>query len=421
MASPFVEIEVGPRTVKVTNPEKLSFPVAGITKMDVIDYYLAVGDGILRALRERPVTLERWQAGVQGGREGRDPGRRPRRRRVLPEAHQQGRPRVGRDLAHHVPQRTYGRRGVPHRAGHRHLVRAAEHHHVPPVAGAPRRRRPSRRAAHRPRPAAGHRLPRRGRGRCRRARGARRDRLARVPEDVGQQGRAHLRAHPAAVGVHRHPARGHRVRPRARAADARPGHDEVVEGGAGRDHLRRLQPERPRQNDRVGVLHPSPAARAGVGAVDVGRAARRRPARADGADDAGALRRAGRPARGDQRRRPRPDDAAGVVRARRARPRSRRHALPARLPEDAGGAEAGAAEPGHRPAARRSSRPTERGHRKVFGSRVSGLWRGTGSPSSRTSPVEDRRAPGESTVCRQGEPPCSLVQPGCWPHRSAWP
>jgi DNA ligase D len=67
MASPFVEIEVGDRIVKVTNPDKLAFPAAGITKMDVIDYYRSVGDGILRALRERPVTLERWQDGVHDG------------------------------------------------------------------------------------------------------------------------------------------------------------------------------------------------------------------------------------------------------------------------------------------------------------------------------------------------------------------
>lgn len=67
MASPFVELEIAGRTVKVTNPEKLTFPAAGLTKSDVIDYYVAVGDGILRALRERPVTLERWQDGVHEG------------------------------------------------------------------------------------------------------------------------------------------------------------------------------------------------------------------------------------------------------------------------------------------------------------------------------------------------------------------
>jgi hypothetical protein len=59
MASPFVEIEVGPRTVKVTNPDKMIFPDAGISKREMVEYYLSVGDGILRALRDRPVTLER--------------------------------------------------------------------------------------------------------------------------------------------------------------------------------------------------------------------------------------------------------------------------------------------------------------------------------------------------------------------------
>ena len=67
MASPYVEIDVGGRTVKVTNPEKPAFPAVGLTKMDVVDYYVAVGDGIMRALMERPVTLERWQDGVHPG------------------------------------------------------------------------------------------------------------------------------------------------------------------------------------------------------------------------------------------------------------------------------------------------------------------------------------------------------------------
>jgi DNA ligase D-like protein (predicted polymerase) len=67
MASPFVDIDVEGIPVKVTNPDKLTFPDAGLRKMDVIDYYVAVGDGIMRALRERPVTLERWQDGVHAG------------------------------------------------------------------------------------------------------------------------------------------------------------------------------------------------------------------------------------------------------------------------------------------------------------------------------------------------------------------
>jgi len=66
MASPFIEIEVGERLVKVTNPDKVLFPQAGHTKRDLVGYYLAVGDGIVRALRERPTQLRRFPDGIEG-------------------------------------------------------------------------------------------------------------------------------------------------------------------------------------------------------------------------------------------------------------------------------------------------------------------------------------------------------------------
>jgi DNA ligase D-like protein (predicted polymerase) len=53
----------GPRAVRVSNPDKPYFPEVGVTKGDVVDYFVAVGDGILAALRDRPTTLERWPAG----------------------------------------------------------------------------------------------------------------------------------------------------------------------------------------------------------------------------------------------------------------------------------------------------------------------------------------------------------------------
>jgi DNA ligase D len=67
MASPYVEIRVGDRVVKVTNPDKVYFPARQETKLDLVNYYLSVGDGILRALRDRPTTLERWPDGVFEG------------------------------------------------------------------------------------------------------------------------------------------------------------------------------------------------------------------------------------------------------------------------------------------------------------------------------------------------------------------
>src|SRR3954447_9713788 len=66
MASPFVELEVGDRTVKVTNPDKVYFSARGETKLDHVNYYLSVGDGILRALFERPCQLKRHPDGAEG-------------------------------------------------------------------------------------------------------------------------------------------------------------------------------------------------------------------------------------------------------------------------------------------------------------------------------------------------------------------
>lgn len=62
-----MELEVGGRTVRVSNPEKIYFAERGLTKLDVVKYFVSVGDGILGALRERPTTLERWPSGVFEG------------------------------------------------------------------------------------------------------------------------------------------------------------------------------------------------------------------------------------------------------------------------------------------------------------------------------------------------------------------
>jgi DNA ligase D len=66
MASPFVEVEVGERVVKVSNPDRVYFPERGETKLDLVNYYLAVGDGIVNALFDRPCMLHRYPTGVAG-------------------------------------------------------------------------------------------------------------------------------------------------------------------------------------------------------------------------------------------------------------------------------------------------------------------------------------------------------------------
>jgi DNA ligase D len=68
MASPFTEVEVGDRVVKLTNPDRVYFPATGATKLDLAHYYQAVGDGIVRALYERPCMLHRFPDGTGGER-----------------------------------------------------------------------------------------------------------------------------------------------------------------------------------------------------------------------------------------------------------------------------------------------------------------------------------------------------------------
>jgi DNA ligase D len=64
-------VDAGGRRLRVSSPERVIFPATErtpeISKLDVVEYYLAVGDGILRALRRRPTTLERWPKGVHEG------------------------------------------------------------------------------------------------------------------------------------------------------------------------------------------------------------------------------------------------------------------------------------------------------------------------------------------------------------------
>lgn len=63
-----VHLDVGGRDVRISSPDRVYFPERGETKLDLAHYYLAVGDGILRALRERPTMLHRFPKGVSGAK-----------------------------------------------------------------------------------------------------------------------------------------------------------------------------------------------------------------------------------------------------------------------------------------------------------------------------------------------------------------
>src|ERR1700729_453953 len=66
MGEEAAEIEAGNRTVRISNPGRVYFPARGETKLDLARYYLSVGDGIVRALRDRPCMMHRFPSGVAG-------------------------------------------------------------------------------------------------------------------------------------------------------------------------------------------------------------------------------------------------------------------------------------------------------------------------------------------------------------------
>jgi DNA ligase D len=65
-SSPAVELEVAGRTVRISSPDRVYFSARGETKLDLAQYYISVGEGIVRALRERPCMMHRFPDGVDG-------------------------------------------------------------------------------------------------------------------------------------------------------------------------------------------------------------------------------------------------------------------------------------------------------------------------------------------------------------------
>src|SRR5690349_5458950 len=64
MAKKVTKLEVAGREVSVSNPDKVYFPEAGYTKLDVIKYYLEVADGALAAAGDRPLVMKRYVNGI---------------------------------------------------------------------------------------------------------------------------------------------------------------------------------------------------------------------------------------------------------------------------------------------------------------------------------------------------------------------
>jgi bifunctional non-homologous end joining protein LigD len=64
VATPKLKLEIDGREVTITNPDKVFFPRSGHTKLDLINYYLAVADGAIRGVDGRPMALKRFVNGA---------------------------------------------------------------------------------------------------------------------------------------------------------------------------------------------------------------------------------------------------------------------------------------------------------------------------------------------------------------------
>ncbi len=72
-------LEICGREVRISSPNKLYFPEAGVTKLDLVYYYLSVGEGALHGIYDRPLVLRRYVHGVTGDSffQKRAPAKRP--------------------------------------------------------------------------------------------------------------------------------------------------------------------------------------------------------------------------------------------------------------------------------------------------------------------------------------------------------
>lgn len=59
-------VEAAGREVKVSSPDKVFFPERGETKLDLVNYYLAIEEPLMRAMGDRPTLMQRFPEGARG-------------------------------------------------------------------------------------------------------------------------------------------------------------------------------------------------------------------------------------------------------------------------------------------------------------------------------------------------------------------
>ncbi|HET7068227.1 MAG TPA: DNA polymerase domain-containing protein [Nocardioides sp.] len=69
--APAAEVQAGERSVRVSSPDRVIYErtdrTPEVTKLMVAEFFAGVGEGLMRALRDRPTALERWTSGVRPG------------------------------------------------------------------------------------------------------------------------------------------------------------------------------------------------------------------------------------------------------------------------------------------------------------------------------------------------------------------
>lgn len=106
-----VMVQADDREVRVSSPDRVIFPAGehgpDTTKLEVVQYYVDVADGVVRALRDRPTSLERWPKGVLPGMEltARDAthGRGPQGDAFYQKRLMRGMPEWARSVRVHFP------------------------------------------------------------------------------------------------------------------------------------------------------------------------------------------------------------------------------------------------------------------------------------------------------------------------------
>ena len=61
-----VDLDVDGHTVSITHPDKVFFSTRGDTKLDLVMYYLRIGEALMRQMDDRPVLLQRFPNGASG-------------------------------------------------------------------------------------------------------------------------------------------------------------------------------------------------------------------------------------------------------------------------------------------------------------------------------------------------------------------